>query len=168
VFHILLAIASIFICYKFGDWRNWKNYYPTILFFILSNAVCILLNYNHPLWFYESKILNHTFCDLLVCITVYPSTIMIFIPNFPKKITKGIIHISYYVSIYTIIEFFGVKFGYFTYHNGWNIWCTIVFNYIMFLILYLHHKKPLYAWIIALTSPHILFFIMKIPYNSIR
>jgi len=168
MYHILLAIISIFICFKYGDWRNWKNYYPTILFFILSSVVCILLTYNHPLWLYESKILGHTFCDLLISITVYPSTVLIFIPNFPKKITKIILHISIYVAVYTIPEFIAVKLGYFTYHNGWNIWCTVIFNYIMFPMLMLHYKKPIYAWIIALISPHILFFIMKIPYNSIR
>jgi len=168
VYHIFLAAVSIIICYKFGDWKNWKNYYPTILFFILSNVVCIVLTYKHPLWLYESKILNGTFSDLLICITVYPSTIMLFIPHFPKKLTNIIAYVSFYVAIFTLPELIGMKLEYFSHHNGWNIWCTIIFNYIMFSILYLHYKKPLYAWIIALISPHILFFIMKIPYNSIR
>lgn len=168
MFHILLAVVALLICYKYGDWKNWENYYPTILFFILSNVVCILLTYNHPLWFYESNILNRTFNDLLICITVYPSTVMTFIPNFPKKFIKRMAHIAYYVSIYTIVEFIAVKLGCFTYHNGWSIWHSALFNLTMFPILYLHYKKPLYVWAIALISPHILFFIMKIPYSSIR
>ena len=93
---------------------------------------------------------------------------MLFIPNLPKKITKVIVHISFYVAIYTIAELIGVKLGYFTYHNGWNIWYSLIFNYILFPILALHYKKPLYAWSIALISPHILFFILKIPYSIIR
>jgi len=168
MYHIFLAIVSILICYKFGDWKNWKIYYPTILFFILSNVVCILLTYNHTLWLYESTILNHSFSDLLICITVYPSTIMLFIPHFPSKITKAILHICIYVAVYSIPEFIALKLGYFTYQNGWTIWCTLIFNFIMFPILILHYKKPIYAWAIALISPHILFFLMKIPYNSIR
>lgn len=168
MYYILIAAGSLYLCYKYGDWRNWMTYYPTILFFMLSNVVCAYLIFNHPLWFYESSILNRTFCDLFICITVYPSTIMVFIPHFPKKIIPGIIHISYYVWLYVIVEFIAVKLGYFSYHNGWNIACTIVFNYIMFSILMLHHKKPLYAWMIALVCPHILFFLMKIPYSSIR
>ena len=168
MYFIFLAILSILICYKFGDWRNWKNYYPTILFFILSNVVCILLIYNHPLWLYGPSILNRTFSDLFICITVYLSTVMLFIPNFPKKITKIISHISFYAAIYTIAELIGVKLGYFTYYNGWNIWHSLIFNFILFPALMIHYKKPLYAWVIALISPHILFLIMKIPYNSIR
>ncbi len=165
---IFFSVISILICYKFGDWRNWKKYYPTILFFILSNVVCIVLTYNHPLWLYKPTILNKTFSDLLIAITVYPSTIMLFIPNFPNKKTKITIHISYYVAIYTIVEFIAHKSGYFTYYNGWNIWCSLIFNYIMFTVLFLHYKNPLLAWIIALTSPHILFYIFKIPYSVIR
>ncbi|MBC8062895.1 MAG: hypothetical protein H7Y18_19875 [Clostridiaceae bacterium] len=165
---ILLATLSIIICYKLGDWRNWKIYYPTILFFILSSVVCILLTYDHPLWLYESSIINHTFTDLFISITVYPCTIMMFIPHLPKEIRKIILHIFIYVIVYTVPEFIAVKIGYFTYHNGWSIWHTLIFNAIMFPIIILHHKKPIYAWIVALISPHILFFIMKIPYNSIR
>ncbi|WP_404814413.1 CBO0543 family protein [Clostridium algoriphilum] len=168
MYHIFLAVVSIVICYKLGDWRNWRKYYSTILFLILSNVVCILLTYNHILWLHETKILNHTFGDLFICITVYPSIVMLFIPNFPKKITKIITHISFYVAIFTMAEFIGLKFGYFTHHNGWSIWLSIIFNYTLFSIVYLHYKKPLYAWIIALLSPHILFFLMRIPYNSIK
>jgi hypothetical protein len=168
MYHILLAVISIVMCYKFGDWRNWKKYYSTILFFILSNVVCILLTYNHTLWQYETKILNSTFCDLFICITVYPSVVMLFIPNFPKKTTKIITHISYYVAIFTLAEWIAIKLGYFAHFNDWNIWFSAIFNYILFSVLYLHYKKPLYAWGIALISPHILFFLMQIPYNSIR
>jgi len=168
MYHIFLAVLAIFICYKYGDWRNWGKYYSTILFFIMSNVVCILLVYNTPLWLYESQILNHTFCDLLICITVYPSTVILFIHNLPTQKVKIIFHISFYVAIYTVGELVGVKLGYFTYHNGWNIWYSLIFNYIMFSILMIHYKKPLYAWIITLICPHILFFLMKIPYSSIR
>ena len=168
MYFIFLATVSVAICYKFGDWRNWKNYYPTILFFILSNVTCILFVYNNPLWFYESKILNHTFSDLFICITVYPSTVMLFIPHLPSKTTKILLHISIYVAIYISAELIGMKLGYFTHHNGWNMWYSLIFDYLLFAMLILHYKKPIYAWIIALISPHILFFIMKIPYNSIR
>jgi len=165
---IILSIVSIFICYKLGDWRNWKIYYSTILFFILSSVTCIILTYNHPLWLYQSSVINHTFTDLFISITVYPCTIMMFIPHLPSKTIKIILHISIYVAIYTIPEFIAVKLGYFTYYNGWNIWCTLIFNSIMFPMLLLHYKKPVYAWVVALISPHILFFIMKIPYSSMR
>jgi len=130
MYHIFLAVVSIAICYKFGDWRNWSKYYSTILFFILSNVVCILLTYNHTLWLYETKILNHTFCDLFISITVYPSIVMLFIPKFPKKITESITHISFYVAIFTIAEFIGMTLGYFTH-------ITVgIYGFLLYLIIY--------------------------------
>ncbi|WP_404814420.1 CBO0543 family protein [Clostridium algoriphilum] len=168
MYHLFLAFISIFICYKYGDWKNWKIYYPTILFLILSNVVCTILIYNHPFWFYEWKILGHTFCDLFICITVYPSTIILLFTNFPKKPSKIITRILFYIAIFTIGELIGFKLGYFSYRNGWNIWYSLIFNFIMFPILILHYNKPLYAWLIALISPHILFFLLQIPYSSIR
>ena len=168
MFLIFISVASIIICYKLGDWRNWRRYYPTILFFILSSIACAFLTYNHPLWLYHSTVINHTFTDLFITITVYPCTVMMFISHLPNKITKIILHISIYVAAYTIGEFIAVKLGYFTYQNGWNIWYTLIFNYLMFPMLILHYKKPIYAWIIAIVSPHILFFILKIPYSVMR
>ena len=165
---IFLSLISIYLCYKFGDWENWEKYYPTILFFILSSVCCAFLTYNHPLWLYPPTIINRTFTDLFISITVYPCTIMMFIPHLPKKMSKIFFHISYYVAIYTIPEFIAVKLGLFIYNNGWDIWHTLIFNYIMFPILILHYKKPFYAWFIALVSPHILFYILKIPYSIIR
>jgi len=165
---IFLSLFSIFICYKSGDWRNWRKYYSTILFFILGSLTCALLTYNHPLWVYKGVVINRTFTDLFFLITVYPCTMMMFIPHLPSKKTKIIFHISIYVAVFTILEFIAVKLGYFTYYNGWNIWYTLIFNYIMFPILMIHYKKPMYAWIIALIIPHILFFILKIPYSVIR
>ena len=165
---IFLSLCSIYICYKFGDWKNWGKYYSTILFFILSSVSCAFLTYNQPLWLYKSVIIDHTFTDLFISIILYPCTVMMFIPHLPSKITKIILHISAYVVVYTIPEFIAVKLGYFTYFNGWNIWYTLIFNCMMFPMLILHYKKPLYAWVIALISPHILFFILKIPYSVIR
>lgn len=165
---IFLSLASILLCYKFGDWKNWRSYYPTILFFILSNVVCILLTYKHPLWLYSPTIINRTFTDLTIAITVYPSTMLIFLPNFPKAPVKILTHMSYYVAVYSLAEVIGFYTGYFSYYNGWNIWYSVIFNYIMFSILILHYKRPIIAWIVVLLSPHVLFFLFKVPYSVIR
>ncbi|WP_367179373.1 CBO0543 family protein [uncultured Clostridium sp.] len=165
---IFLSVVSIAICYKLGDWRNWRKYYSTILFFILTSVIFSILTYNHPLWSYKPVIINHTFTDLFVCITIYSSTIMMFIPHLPRKTTKKIIHVSFYVAVYSIAESIAIKFGYFNHFNGWNIWYTLIFDYIMFLVLILHYKKPIYACILVLIGYNIIFLIMKVPYSIIR
>ena len=66
MFHIFIATVSISICYRYGDWGNWKNYYSTTLFFILNSALCDFFTYNHPLWLYGSKGLDNTFFRFIV------------------------------------------------------------------------------------------------------
>ena len=36
-FQIVVTLIIVVIARKWGDWRNWKQYYPTILFFIATD-----------------------------------------------------------------------------------------------------------------------------------
>lgn len=168
MFHIVVALIAISVCYKWGDMKNWKLYYPTILFFIIGDLSYNVITYNNPLWLYYSPLLKHTFSDLLIDITVYPSTVLVFVPNFPKGTYKRGLYISYYVLIYTFFEFVSLRLGYIIHFNGWNIMSSIIFNYVMFIMIILHHKKPLIAWSLVLVAPHILLYLYKIPYSMIR
>jgi hypothetical protein len=168
MYYIGLSLTSILLCLKWGDWRNWKNYYPTILFFMVSNLASNLITYKTPLWLYNPTLLGCTFTELLIIVTIYPSTLLIYLPNFPNTTFKRIVHLTYYVAIYTTVEVISLRLGYFSHLNGWNTIHSILFNYIMFSILILHHKKPLMAWAIAFISPHILLYLFKIPYSTIR
>ncbi|MCM3166091.1 hypothetical protein [Peribacillus frigoritolerans] len=49
VFTVLFLLAGI----KWGNWRRWKDYYPTILFFIIGDLLYSCLLYNHQLWAYQ-------------------------------------------------------------------------------------------------------------------
>lgn len=44
-----LLLAGI----KWGNWRRWRDYYPTILFFIIGDLLYSCLLYNHQLWAYQ-------------------------------------------------------------------------------------------------------------------
>jgi hypothetical protein len=63
---IILIIISIFLCWKYGDWKNWRLYYPTILYMVIGNLTCDILVYRNPLWSYTINFLNHIYADLLV------------------------------------------------------------------------------------------------------
>lgn len=49
MFRIILVLVFVIIAWKWGDWKNWKLYYPTILFMILGDFVYIFLTYKKPL-----------------------------------------------------------------------------------------------------------------------
>jgi hypothetical protein len=49
VFTALFLLAGI----KWGNWRRLRDYYLTILFFIIGDLLYSRLLYNHQLWAYQ-------------------------------------------------------------------------------------------------------------------
>jgi hypothetical protein len=104
-FHIIVMVLSVLVCYKLGDWRNWKKYYSTILFFIIGDYIYNILFHNKMLWMYVAPTLNHTIVDMLIGVFVFPSTVMVFIPYYPKGILKQAAYILLWVFIYAVVEY---------------------------------------------------------------
>lgn len=165
---LLLPLSWILAAYMWSDWRNWKNYYPTILFFILGDIIYNFVAYNYPLWEQKSS-LGVTFTVLLVAATIWPSSVLLYLSNFPifGKLKK-VLYILLWVTIFTLIEIGCFYFGNFKYSNGWNIWWSILFDFVLFLLLKIHHEKPLIALILASLLGTIIIYCFKIPFSSMK
>ena len=48
----MIVVAYAIISYRFGDWKRWKEFYPTYLFVILGDITYNFLFYEKPLWEY--------------------------------------------------------------------------------------------------------------------
>ena len=143
----ILLCLSVFVTWKWGDWRHWKEYYPTILYMILADLAYVILFFDKPLWQYESPIFTSNFVESLIAFVIFPCTCLLFLPIYLKvsKI-KGLVFILFWVLLYTSVEFLSMRLGYFSYHYGWNIYWSFGFNCLMFPLLILHYKKPLWVW----------------------
>ena len=90
--YILINIFYLIAGYKWGDWRNWKKYYPTILFFILGDFLYNFLLYKESMWLFHDLILpNHTTITILAMVISYTATVLIYLGRFPKRMEKQII-----------------------------------------------------------------------------
>lgn len=167
-YQIAVSVIMAAAAWKFGDYKNWRIYYPTMLYFITGDFLYSLLTYKHPLWAFESPLLNTTFSDLLICFVFFPSTLLIFLPHFPKGLKKQVPYVLLWVFSYTFIEFISFKLGYFSYHNGWSIWWSLLFNCIMFPMLRLHHSKPLAAWPISFMIAAAFLIYFKVPISNLK
>lgn len=49
MYRIMMGAIFIITCWKWGDWKNWKLYYPTIQFLIIGDLKANFLLYNKPL-----------------------------------------------------------------------------------------------------------------------
>ncbi|MBO0999634.1 hypothetical protein IOC57_18040 [Bacillus sp. SD075] len=171
VFTALFLLAGI----KWGDWKRWRDYYPTILFFIIGDLLYSCLLYNHQLWAYQeiffgTHILrNDLIISLIIMFVAYPSTIMIYLGRFPQTIWKQAFWIFLWVILCSSLELLKLKYlNLINHYNGWNIWWSVLFNIIMFSILRIHYKKPLVAWGLSFAWVVCIFYALKIPIEKIK
>lgn len=136
--------------YKWGDWRNWQKYYPTILFLIIGDFLYNFLLYNKSMWLFHDLILpNHTIITLSAMVISYAATVLIYLGKFPERWLNRLLWFLLWTGIFLVAEYVNSKLGFITYHNGWTFGWSILFTIIIFLILPIHHKKPLLAWLLS-------------------
>ena len=167
-YQIFVTVILILIAWRWGDWRNWSRYYATILFFIVGDFACTILTYQYPLWQFESALLKVTGSEFLIIAVFFPATLLVFLPHYPKEKRKQVWYILAWVVIYTAIEWISFLSGFFSYHNGWNILWSALFNLLMFPLLILHQRKPPLAWLLGLIFAFCLLIYFKVPFSSMK
>nr|WP_295970302.1 CBO0543 family protein [uncultured Bacillus sp.] len=147
--NFIFGFFCLFILWRFGEWKNYKTYYPTILFMIIGDLLYNLFTSQTPTWSYNPDFIcrNHTLVNLWVMMTTYPATVLIFLPHYPERRSKQILYIFLWSVLYGLIETIGIYLvGNISHHNGWNMWWSMAFNIVLFTMLPIHHKRPLLAW----------------------
>lgn len=127
-----------------------------------------MLCYNYPLWSFESPLLKATLSEVLIAFVFYPSTILIFLPHMPSAWGKRILYILLWAGIFTVTEEISYLLGFFSYHNGWTIWLSVLFNLVMFPLLWLHHRKPLWADALLIVCAAVGLWMFGVPVGSMR
>lgn len=173
--HFLFNLAFLLAAWKWGDWRHWRQYYPTILFFIGGDLLYNFLLFDHHLWTYsehffgEALLQNHTFINLMIMGIVYPATIFLYLGRFPDSFPKKLYWIIFWVFLYSSIESINVYvLDILHYDNGWTGWWSLLFNLIMFVMLRIHFRNPLLAWGLSLIWIFILWNVFDVPIKKLR
>jgi hypothetical protein len=149
---------------RWGDWRNWQRYYSTILYFLLGDALYYYVSYTHRLWSLEPTwpLKNEVTCIAGEFI-VFACTILIYMGKYPPNHFISIRWTAIWVMIYTVNEVILLWTGTFSYQHGWTIFHSFMFNILLFILLRLHFKKPLWTMLLSIPVTTILIFINSIP-----
>lgn len=167
--NIAFGIMFLLIGWRFGDWKNLGKYYSTILFLIIGDLLYNVLTYNNPIWKYNKDwmLANHTLVNLWIMITVYPATVITYLFYFPKNKIKQIFYILFWVILYFVWELLELNvLGLIKHYHGWNMWWSLLFDIILFVMLPIHHKRPLLAW--GLSIFVIIFFLIIFDVNVLK
>lgn len=165
--HSALAAATIIILVWRGDWRDWRKYHPTMLYFALGNLLYNFLTANHFLWRLDADFLsNHTLTEMLYTFCVFPITALIFLTHYPTTDAKAkLIHYLRWIFLYVGMEYIFWMFGRIQYQYGWNLMWSAIFDITMFPMLRLHSRKPMLAYAISLVMCVAWIWMFNVPVN---
>ena len=157
---IIISILCIGLCYKWGDWRNWRLYYPTMLFYVIGQLTETIITDDKTLWSIHGLMWNDALADYFMAFFIFPFIIILFLSNYPKKITRQILRILIFVFALSLIEYTAQISNVITYHNGWSFGWSILLYIGMLPLLRLHYKNSLLALVIffALIGTGIVYF----------
>lgn len=160
----LFGVISIAACWKWSDWRNWRLYYPTVLYLLVGDLTADFLLYGKPLFSFGEFIEKYPVLDLTTMVLIYPATVLLYLSHLPKTTVKLVLYILMWAVIYMVMEFIAQFTGGYCHHNGWNIWYSLGFDLLMFPLLALHFKKPLLVWPISAVLCFLLLWWFRIPF----
>jgi hypothetical protein len=166
VYNGLFLLAAI----RWGDWKNWSKYHSTILFLWYGDLLYNVLCRDYKMWEYNESIFagsllsNHTIITLLIMFVAYPATVLIYLGKFPQKFYKIVLWIVLWVILFSFVEFINLRYLHLiSHHNGWSIQWSIVFNLILFPMLYFHYRYPLLALLISFPIVLLLLVYFHVP-----
>ncbi|MBU8916917.1 hypothetical protein BGM25_12840 [Bacillus sp. FJAT-29953] len=167
---IIYSILWIIAAFKLGD-RDWKQYYPTILFSSLGNALYEIICYKYQLWQMEPNGLPAAIIPMMLLILIgMPLSTWIFLSKYPfrKKLSIQAMYTCFYVVMFLVLEYLSIKLGAITYHHNWNLFWSGIFVIVMFLVLRIHYSKPLLALFISVIFSFFLIFVFDVSLDKMK
>lgn len=170
MFVVSVMIVDIIASWKWGDWRNWKKYQSSILYLITCDLLYNFLTYNHSLWEYEPTFLlpNHTIISIFAMFIAYPAIMLIYLGRYPSTFGKSVLWIGLWTVLWSFFEWLGSILGEFSYHNGWKLVWSVLFNIVLFSMVRLHYKKPLLTYVLSVLATLALLHMFDIPISKMK
>ncbi|MGG1675397.1 CBO0543 family protein [Neobacillus sp. NRS-1170] len=169
---LVIPFLYLLAAWRFGDWKNWRKYYSSILFLISVDFGMSLLTYNFSLWTFQKSFLvpNHTITDFLITFFVLSPMVFIFLSKYPfnSSMIWQIVYGAVWVIFSTFMESFFKAAELITYHHGWNLLWSILVWMFMYFGLRVHFSKPFWAWLLCFACVFFIKIYFHIPIRNMK
>jgi hypothetical protein len=165
---VIMDIVCIGLCYKWGDWRNWKRYYSTMLFYIIGSLTENIITCEKPLWLFHGSYPIDRLADYFFGFLIFPCIIILFLSNYPKGRIRQITYLFAFIFVMSFVEYILYSSNEIEYYNGWNIGWSVLLYVGVFPLLRLHYKKPLWAMLLLFILVCGGMFYFKISLNNLK
>lgn len=164
--HIVISILTIIASMKWGKWKNWQDYHPSMLFIAAGGLLYEYIVQENTLWkFHPDFIYGHEMVVIVYAVITMPISIFLYLSHFPERWFLRVFYIVAWSVIYITVEWMLLKFDRISYQNGWSILFSFLFDLVMFSVIALHHHKPIRSYIISLFIIIFLIAYFDVPFK---
>lgn len=148
---VVMVVIIVLMAWRLTNWKNRKEYYPTVLFMISVNLLSTIVTYNHRLWVFlpSGFLATHIQSNLFETYTVFPAAVFMYLSHFPQQRIARICYILAWIPSFLLIEVIMHIFGLVAYENGWSLAWSAAFDCVMFPLLWIHYLSPVWAWLLS-------------------
>jgi hypothetical protein len=167
--HVAIAILTIIASFKWGKWKNWREYQASMFFIATGGMLYEYIVKENTLWkFHPDFLYGHEMVVIVYALITMPISIFLFLSHFPKKWRQRLFYILLWSGIYIFVEWILYIFGRISYQNGWKFWYSFLFDIVMFSVIALHQFKPFIAYIISVIITIFLILYFHIPFKFVK
>ncbi|WP_400245660.1 CBO0543 family protein [Niallia sp. JL1B1071] len=165
--HLLVNIVILLLNWKYRTVHKWREYHTTMLFISLCDLLYHCICSDFKLWNYQPDwpLFSQLITNLTFSLIFLPATALLFLSKYPieKSILAKFFFILKWIVVYMIGEYIFVLTHNMTHSNGWTLWWSLLFYFLMFPMLLLHHTKPKLTYVVSAAVIIFFIFIFKIP-----
>ncbi|WP_159881610.1 CBO0543 family protein [Paenibacillus puerhi] len=157
------------ICFfRSKRWRQSGRYHSTALYIMLGSLLYIVLTAGYVLWSFVPDIpMLRLTCELFYSLLVFPLTALMFLNGYPEGLGRVRVHYLKWIGCYAGIELVLMWTGRIEYGNGWNWYCSVLFDFMMFPMLRLHSRRPLVAYACSVPIIIGLLLLFRVPLSQV-
>lgn len=164
--HIGITILTIIASFKWGNWKDWQKYHPSMLYISTGGLLYEFIVKENTLWKFHADILyGNDMVVIVYALITMPVSIFLFLSHFPEKWFQRLYYILLWSGIYISAELVLVIFGRISYKYGWGLWHSFLFDIVMFSVIALHHFKPFRAYLISIFIIIFLVSYFDVPFK---
>lgn len=147
--HILLFIFVLLLIIRKKNWRNWEKFHSTILYVVICNLLYNFLCTNALLWEYKpGLIFSRINVEIIYGFIILPGGTLLYLTYYPfqESFKKKFLYIGKWVLISLLLEYIFIKTGYLELKRGYKYWMELLFYPTMYVMLRLHHSRPILTY----------------------
>ncbi|RKD24978.1 hypothetical protein BEP19_03840 [Ammoniphilus oxalaticus] len=143
IFFLGLFILSWIWFLLFADKSKFRLFYPSVLLAMYLACAVDFFAHHYELWNYPAPTNQQTFWyHLMQQFGIYPITVYFFLQWLPRRQTWNMIAVYIFAwSMFAfMIEWLAITYGFMEHLSWWNLRCSYLADWILFIIFYRHHQ----------------------------